>query len=67
MTENDYLPAMQKKPIGEMSRIPTDYWSGLMFSKSMPTQAIKEFGGIKQKYELSMATTYEVSIPYSAG
>ncbi|XP_052772195.1 protein bicaudal C homolog 1-like isoform X2 [Mya arenaria] len=51
--------AMQKKPIGEMSRIPTDYWSGLMFSKSMPTQAMREFAAMKQRYESPMATTYE--------
>jgi len=50
---------MKEKPIGE-SRIPTAYWSGLMFSKSMPTAAMREFGGIKQKYEPPMATTYEV-------
>ncbi|XP_064621820.1 protein bicaudal C homolog 1-like isoform X2 [Lineus longissimus] len=33
--------AMQKKPDGE-SRIPTDIWSGLGFSKSMPESAIRE-------------------------
>jgi hypothetical protein len=32
---------MQKKPDGE-SRIPTDIWSGLGFSKSMPESAIRE-------------------------
>lgn len=33
--------AMQKKPVGE-SRIPTDYWAGLGFSRSMPASAIRE-------------------------
>ncbi|KAH3863168.1 hypothetical protein DPMN_026147, partial [Dreissena polymorpha] len=51
--------AMQKKPMVESSRTPTDYWSGLMFSKSMPTQAMREFGGLKPRYEPPMATTYE--------
>ncbi|XP_041364910.1 protein bicaudal C homolog 1-B-like [Gigantopelta aegis] len=35
------LKAMQKKPEGE-SRTPTDMWSGLGFSKSMPESAIRE-------------------------
>lgn len=33
--------AMSKKPSGE-SRVPTDFWSGLGFSKSMPDTAIRE-------------------------
>ena len=54
--------AMQKKPVGE-SRIPTDYWAGLGFSKSMPGSAIRD--GLKQNnvhryQEPSMSTTYEV-------
>ena len=56
--------AIQKKPIGE-SRTPTDFWSGLGFSKSMPESAIRERmqqTGVRQKYEPPMATTYEVSI-----
>ena len=32
---------MSKKPSGE-SRVPTDFWSGLGFSKSMPDTAIRE-------------------------
>ena len=53
---------MQKKPVGE-SRIPTDYWAGLGFSKSMPGSAIRD--GLKQNnvhryQEPSMSTTYEV-------
>ncbi|XP_025087615.1 protein bicaudal C homolog 1-like isoform X1 [Pomacea canaliculata] len=35
------MKAMQKKPEGE-SRIPTDIWAGLGFSKSMPESAIRE-------------------------
>lgn len=31
--------AMQQKPLGD-SRIPTDCWSGLYFSKSMPDSAL---------------------------
>ncbi|XP_053384044.1 protein bicaudal C homolog 1-B-like [Mercenaria mercenaria] len=53
--------AIQKKPIGE-SRTPTDFWSGLGFSKSMPESAIRERmsqTGVRQKYEPPMATTYE--------
>lgn len=33
--------AMQKKPVGE-SRIPTDYWAGLGFSRSMPASEIRD-------------------------
>ncbi|XP_021365322.1 protein bicaudal C homolog 1-like [Mizuhopecten yessoensis] len=54
--------AMQKKPEGE-SRIPTDYWAGMGFSKSMPESAIREKFGKRfetnQYTEPSMATTYE--------
>ncbi|XP_074647664.1 protein bicaudal C homolog 1-B-like isoform X2 [Tubulanus polymorphus] len=46
--QNDYeqkkllaTKAMQKKPEGE-SRIPTDFWSGLGFSKSMPDSEIRD-------------------------
>lgn len=38
---DESLAAMQKKPDGEC-RFPTDYWSGLGFSKSMPQSAIAE-------------------------
>ena len=59
---------MQKKPIGE-SRIPTDFWSGYGFSKSVPSAAFKEGmaqAGVKQKYEPPMATTYEVTFIISS-
>ncbi|KAJ8317841.1 hypothetical protein KUTeg_002932 [Tegillarca granosa] len=53
---------MQKKPEGE-SRIPTDFWSGMGFSKSMPEQAIRERLSKMQSSlhycEHPMATTYE--------
>ena len=56
------LVAMQKKPEGE-SRIPTDIWSGMGFSKSMPESAIRERLARNQglRYcEPTMETTYEV-------
>lgn len=57
------LLAMQKKPEGE-SRIPTDIWSGLGFSKSMPESAVREkFGqmGISTRYTDSpVPSEYEV-------
>lgn len=50
--------AMQKKPVGE-SRIPTDYWAGFGFSKSMPEAAIREKFG-NRYCGPTMSTTYEV-------
>ena len=50
---------MLKKPDGESSRTPTDFWSGLGFSKSMPDSEIRE--RLKHCYNgPSMTTTYEV-------
>lgn len=63
------VAAMAKKPIGE-SRTPTDYWSGLGFSKSMPDHAIREqlrLNNVKKYAGPSMATTYEVSTGSQAG
>ncbi|XP_014669291.1 PREDICTED: protein bicaudal C homolog 1-B-like [Priapulus caudatus] len=52
--------AMQKKPVGSESRTPTDTWSGLGFSKSMPDAVIRERLGVKARYNgPSMETTYE--------
>ena len=53
---------MAKKPLGE-SRTPTDFWSGMGFSKSMPDHAIRDqLRANNVKYEgPSMPTTYEVS------
>jgi len=57
------LTAMQKKPEGE-SRTPTDLWSGMGFSKSMPGEAIRErLARQLQSMQLcdpNMTTTYEV-------
>ncbi|XP_023931361.1 protein bicaudal C homolog 1-B isoform X2 [Lingula anatina] len=55
--------AMQKKPEGE-SRIPTDYWAGLGFSKSMPDSAIRDkmnFSNNTYKGP-TMPTTYESTL-----
>jgi len=56
--------AMQGKPMGE-ERTPTDFWSGLGFSRSMPDSAIR--AKLTQNnvrfQENRMATTLEVSEP----
>ena len=57
---------MSKKPDGE-SRIPTNFWSGMGFSKSMPDHVIRDrlrSAGV-QYTEPSMATTYEVTHLYT--
>ncbi|XP_029113447.1 bicaudal C homolog 2 [Scleropages formosus] len=41
--------AMQKKPVETEVRTPTDTWSGLGFSKSMPEEAIKELRSISRR------------------
>ncbi|KAJ8405285.1 hypothetical protein AAFF_G00322760 [Aldrovandia affinis] len=41
--------AMQKKPVVTEVRTPTDTWSGLGFSKSMPTEAIKELRCVNRR------------------
>ncbi|XP_072295733.1 bicaudal C homolog 2 isoform X2 [Eucyclogobius newberryi] len=41
--------AMQKKPVVTEVRTPTDTWSGLGFSKSMPAEAIKELRHISRR------------------
>jgi len=53
--------AIQKKPVGE-SRIPTDYWSGLGFSKSMPGSAIRDRlrqNNVSAYTGPNMSTTFE--------
>ncbi|XP_061182658.1 protein bicaudal C homolog 1-like [Saccostrea echinata] len=54
--------AMQRKPDGE-TRNPTDIWSGMGFSKSMPESVIRErmqkFQGVLAYCEPTMETTYE--------
>ncbi|XP_022092775.1 protein bicaudal C homolog 1-A-like isoform X2 [Acanthaster planci] len=54
--------AMKKKPIGTEVRRPTDQWSGLGFSKSMPESAIREQrkpNGFSLFHTEKLPTTYE--------
>ncbi|XP_069097071.1 protein bicaudal C homolog 1 isoform X2 [Pleurodeles waltl] len=54
--------AMLKKPVVTEVRTPTNTWSGLGFSKSMPAETIKELRRANHvPYKPSMATTYEGS------
>ena len=54
---------MLKKPVVTEVRTPTNTWSGLGFSKSMPAEAIKELRRANHvPYKPSMSTTYEVGI-----
>lgn len=55
------LLAMLKKPVVTEVRTPTNTWSGLGFSKSMPAETIKELRRANHvSYKPSMSTTYEV-------
>ncbi|KAJ8248375.1 hypothetical protein GJAV_G00241350 [Gymnothorax javanicus] len=52
--------AMLKKPVVTEVRTPTNTWSGLGFSKSMPAETIKELRRANHvPYKPSMTTTYE--------
>ncbi|XP_036402787.1 protein bicaudal C homolog 1-A-like [Megalops cyprinoides] len=54
--------AMLKKPVVTEVRTPTNTWSGLGFSKSMPAETIKELRRANHvPYKPSMTTTYEAS------
>ncbi|XP_070608169.1 protein bicaudal C homolog 1 [Erythrolamprus reginae] len=54
--------AMLKKPVVTEVRTPTNTWSGLGFSKSMPAETIKELRRANHiAYKPSMSTTYESS------
>ncbi|CAL1577669.1 unnamed protein product [Knipowitschia caucasica] len=54
--------AMLKKPVVTEVRTPTNTWSGLGFSKSMPAETIKELRRANHvSYKPSMSTTYEDS------
>ncbi|XP_052475910.1 protein bicaudal C homolog 1-like isoform X5 [Carassius gibelio] len=54
--------AMLKKPIVTEVRTPTDTWSGLGFSKSMPAESMKELRRAHHvPYKPSISTTYEDS------
>uniref|UniRef100_UPI00398F478E protein bicaudal C homolog 1-like isoform X2 n=1 Tax=Pristiophorus japonicus TaxID=55135 RepID=UPI00398F478E len=58
--------AMLKKPVVTEVRTPTNTWSGLGFSKSMPAETIKELRCANHvAYKPSMSTTYESSSPVS--
>uniref|UniRef100_H2YRZ3 SAM domain-containing protein n=1 Tax=Ciona savignyi TaxID=51511 RepID=H2YRZ3_CIOSA len=48
--------AMQHRPVATEIRKPTDTWSGLGFSLSMPNNQLKQE---KEKYKLNLTTTYE--------
>ncbi|KAM8909766.1 bicaudal C homolog 2 isoform 2-T2 [Spinachia spinachia] len=41
--------AMQRKPVVTQVQTPTDTWSGLGFSKSMPAEAIKELRNVSRR------------------
>uniref|UniRef100_A0A8C1LGW3 BicC family RNA binding protein 1a n=1 Tax=Cyprinus carpio TaxID=7962 RepID=A0A8C1LGW3_CYPCA len=54
--------AMLKKPVVTEIRTPTNTWSGLGFSKSMPAESIKELRRAHHvPYKPSISTTYEDS------
>uniref|UniRef100_A0A673HAF1 Protein bicaudal C homolog 1-B-like n=1 Tax=Sinocyclocheilus rhinocerous TaxID=307959 RepID=A0A673HAF1_9TELE len=54
--------AMLKKPVETEIRTPTNTWSGLGFSKSMPAESIKELRRAHHvPYKPSISTTYEDS------
>ncbi|XP_075697298.1 protein bicaudal C homolog 1 [Rhinoderma darwinii] len=54
--------AMLKKPVVTEVRTPTNTWSGLGFSKSMPAETIKELRRANHvPYKPTMSTTYEAS------
>ncbi|XP_026865195.2 protein bicaudal C homolog 1 isoform X2 [Electrophorus electricus] len=54
--------AMLKKPVVTEVRTPTNTWSGLGFSKSMPAETIKELRRAHHvSYKPAMSTTYEGS------
>uniref|UniRef100_A0A8C1RJ97 BicC family RNA binding protein 1b n=1 Tax=Cyprinus carpio TaxID=7962 RepID=A0A8C1RJ97_CYPCA len=55
------FPAVIKKPVVTEVRTPTNTWSGLGFSKSMPAETIKELRRANHvSYKPTMSTTYEV-------
>lgn len=55
--------AMQKKPVGE-SRVPTNTWSGMGFSKSMPESAIRNRLGQNISNRSSSYNEYNLIMPY---
>uniref|UniRef100_A0A8C5MHG2 BicC family RNA binding protein 1 n=1 Tax=Leptobrachium leishanense TaxID=445787 RepID=A0A8C5MHG2_9ANUR len=58
--------AMLKKPVVTEVRTPTNTWSGLGFSKSMPAETIKELRRANHvSYKPTMSTTYETPMSLS--
>uniref|UniRef100_A0A3Q3JJ98 SAM domain-containing protein n=1 Tax=Monopterus albus TaxID=43700 RepID=A0A3Q3JJ98_MONAL len=52
--------AMQRKPVVTEVRTPTDTWSGLGFSKSMPAEAVKELRNISRRsYKPYLSTSQQ--------
>uniref|UniRef100_A0A8D3DJ53 SAM domain-containing protein n=2 Tax=Scophthalmus maximus TaxID=52904 RepID=A0A8D3DJ53_SCOMX len=49
LTPFSSLSAMQRKPVVTEVQTPTDTWSGLGFSKSMPAEAVKELRNISRR------------------
>ncbi|KAJ8015377.1 hypothetical protein DPEC_G00025500 [Dallia pectoralis] len=50
--------AMQRKPVVTEVQTPTDTWSGLGFSKSMPAEAVKELRNVSRRsYKPYLANT----------
>ena len=57
------LPAMQRKPVVTEVRTPTDTWSGLGFSKSMPAEAIMELRNISRRsYKPYLSNTNQTPV-----
>ncbi|KAL6117669.1 uncharacterized protein ACO6RY_15404 [Pungitius sinensis] len=59
--------AMQRKPVVTEVQTPTDTWSGLGFSKSMPAEAIKELRNISRRsYKPYLSVTNNSQPQYAA-
>ncbi|KAM7389734.1 hypothetical protein PAMP_023693 [Pampus punctatissimus] len=59
--------AMQRKPVVTEVRTPTDTWSGLGFSKSMPAEAVKELRNISRRsYKPYLSTNTSQQQSWSA-
>uniref|UniRef100_A0A8C5MKU5 BicC family RNA binding protein 1 n=1 Tax=Leptobrachium leishanense TaxID=445787 RepID=A0A8C5MKU5_9ANUR len=60
------LLELKKKPVVTEVRTPTNTWSGLGFSKSMPAETIKELRRANHvSYKPTMSTTYETPMSLS--
>ena len=54
---------MQRKPVVTEVRTPTDTWSGLGFSKSMPAEALKELRNISRRsYKPYLSNTSQTPV-----